>query len=239
MPVNYPLYRSPELVSNTSSTYVDYILNAAANGFERVYHYNAIPNGVKGIESHIALCSSAGSEDAPLKLGNQSSSAAVASPSPEATKNTNYSDGTSGLPVTTNKGDTKPQSRPSPITTDHNPQSLSSTSTPQRRSSPSKIPLGRAEDMISWIDDDLDATDYKNLMYYDPNQDENNYDSTTDSDTEATASPPKKGSRVPSGYIQNYINLSDEKTNSSVSEVSGKALPIPKSIMISFQIIPD
>ena len=227
MPVNYSLYRSLELVSNTSSTYVDYIRDAAANGFERVYHYNAIPNGVKGIEPHIALCSFAGSEDALSKLGTESSSAEVASPSPEAAKNANQSDGSSGLPVTTNEGDAKPQSRPSPIALDQNPQSLPSTSTPEWKPPPSNIPLGHAENIISWTDDDVDATDYKNMMDYDPNQDESIYDSTTDSDTEATASPMKR-SRVDSGYIQPYINLSNEKANSSASAVSGQALPIPK-----------
>lgn len=142
-------------------------VDAAANGFERVYHYNAI-----GIEPHIALCSSAGSENAPTKLGHQPSSAAVASPLlvAGAAKNTSQFDGTSGLPVTTNKGDAKPQSHLSPIAIDQNPQSLPSTSTPKWESPPSDIPWRRAEDMMSWTDDDIADTDYENMPDYDPNR---------------------------------------------------------------------
>ena len=228
MSVTCSLYRSHELISNTSSTYLDYIRDAATSGFERVYHYNAIAEGVKCIEPHIALCSFAESEDAPSKLGDKSSSAEVAPPSPEAAKNSSQSDGISGLPVTTNEGDAKPQSRPSSIATDQSPQSLPSTSIPEWESPPPDIPLGCPEDIISWTDDDVDATDFKNMPDYDPGQDDSIYDSTTDSDTETTVSPPKKRSQVYSGYIKIYINQSDGKTNSSASEVLGKALSIPK-----------
>lgn len=131
MAVNFALYRGRELVSDTSSTYADYVRDAADKGFQWIYHYSAMPMGVKGIESHIALCSFAGSEIDPSKLGNESTSANVASPAPEAAKNTRLFDSSSGLPVTTSEGDAKLQSPPSPIALDQNSQILPSSSTPE------------------------------------------------------------------------------------------------------------
>ena len=224
MPLTCSLYRSHEPISNTSPTYLDYIRDAAVNGSERVYHYNTIPKSVKQIEPHIAFYSLAESEDAFPKPGHESSSA------PEAAKNTSRFDDSSGLPVTTNENNEIPQSCPFPTALDQIPKYLPPTSTPEWASPPSDIPLGRAEDTISWTDDDVDATDYKNMPDYDPDQDDSVYDSTTDSDAEATASPPKKRSQIHSVYIKLDINLFDGKTNSA-SEVLGVALPISQNLL--------
>lgn len=278
------LYRSHEPVSKTSSTYIDYVRAAAASGSERVYHYNAISEGTKGVEAHIALCSFAGLDDVLSEMENQQSGAESAAPLSEATTQTSQSDyisdlqlatksegvervephialyssaesenvptktenqsgdpdiapplsqvekdtiespGISALLVATREVDAKSQSGASSLAMDQSRKILQSTG--PRYMGNGNIPEGRAEDLISWTDDDTDAVDFKNYPDYDPDQDSCSYHSTTDSNTETTTSAAKKRSPAHDGYIQSYVKLKDvvssEKNNSIVRDVSGK-----------------
>lgn len=46
-------------------------------------------------------------------------------------------------------------------------------------------PKGEEKDLISWTDEDLDAMDYKNRPDYDPDQDDTEYGTTSESEPES------------------------------------------------------
>lgn len=144
MSVNYSLYRSLDLISNTSSTYVEYIRAAIAKGCERAYHYDAIPEGVKGIEPHIVLCPLTESEGDFSESETRSSGA---SPVPQATEDAAKSHGTLDSTVDTNDGDTKSQVLLSSSAIDQSPECLPWTDN-ICMSPLLNIPLGYAEGLI-------------------------------------------------------------------------------------------
>lgn len=47
------------------------------------------------------------------------------------------------------------------------------------------LPQGNGKNLLTWSDDDVDATDYKNMEYYDPWQEEDNYESTPEPEVTA------------------------------------------------------
>jgi len=168
MPDPYTLlYQSPEPVFD-SNVYNDYICEASALGAKRVYHYHGKPNAFKGIEPHIILPDSAIS-------GNSQSEKPVESP--EITVGTNQSVSILNPPSTEQPGDSKPASSLSERIHD-----AKSRSPRMPRAMEDDIPQGDGNDLLAWSDDDVDATDYKNMPDYDPWQEEDNYESTPEPD---------------------------------------------------------
>lgn len=86
MSISCSLYRSKDLVSDTTSTYIDYVRAAAAHGCEQEYRYEAISEGAKGIEPHIGLCLLTTSKDEPPMTENRSSGSDIAWPVSQATE---------------------------------------------------------------------------------------------------------------------------------------------------------
>ena len=107
--------------------------------------------------------------------------------------------------------------------------SLDAKSRPSPSVSPSEgnlpnedLPQGSVEEetLVSSTDDDVDATDYKNMPNYDPDQEESLYDSTPSPETETTTSPTKKRSFGDASYVRRYVRLHSDETSSG-GEVSG------------------
>ncbi|KAL9104470.1 MAG: hypothetical protein Q9163_000563 [Psora crenata] len=170
MPVlNLLVYLGPELVSDAQHTYINYVREALALGVRRIFHYHAIP---KGIEPHLALCSCAVSEVA--RSPPRDLTPAESPPqSPKPTISTSQSGRSSSLP-------TSPTSSERNLRNDAQPEEM-----------------GKKNILISWTDDDVDATDFKNMPDYDPDQEESVYDSTPNPETEFVLSPTKERSFRP------------------------------------------
>ncbi len=189
MPDPYTLlYQSPELASD-SNVYIDYTCEASALSAKRIYHYHAKPNAFKGIEPHIALLDSAISE-------NSQSEKPVGSP--EITVGTSQSVSILNPPSTERTGDSKPPSSLSERIQD-------AKSRPPRlpRAMEDDLPQGDGKIMLAWSDDDVDATDFKNMPDYDPWQEESNYESTPE--PEATAEPLEDHSIKDKSRIRRYV----------------------------------
>lgn len=229
MPVlNLLLYLSRERVSNASTTYISYVRDALALGAKRTYHYDAIPNGFKGIEPHLALCAFAVSEHAesPPRDWPRAESPPQ---SPRPTVSRGHSGPSSSLSSPGYPGNAKPQPNPSTLALDADSRPSPSLSALGGNLPNDHLPQESGEGTpILWADDDVDATDYKNMPDYDPDQEESVYDSTPNPETESTASPTTERSLDDTSYVRRYVQLHSEGT-SSVGEVSGKeasCLPI-------------
>lgn len=95
------------------------------------------------------------------------------------------------------------------------------------------IPSGKAEDIIAWTDDDVEATDYKNMPDYDPNQEESEYDSTPPPETEIVASQALDDPSTDTSLFRRYVRNYSSAPTSPVEEVSGRpTLYLFKSIPI-------
>ncbi len=205
------LYQSPELASD-SNVYIDYTCEASALGAKRTYHYHAKPNASKGIEPHIALLDSAVSEN--------SQSGKTARP-PGITVGTSQSVSILNPPSTERTGKSKPPSSLSERIQD-------AKSRPPRlpRAMEDDLPQGDGKNMLAWSDDDVDATDLKNMPDYDSWQEESNYESTPE--PEATAEPLEDLSIKDKSRIRRYVMLHSKQNSERTSpaeEISGRQIP--------------
>jgi len=214
------LYRSRQLVSNTSPAYVNYVRDPEALGAKRTFQYHTIPNASKGIEPHIALRSYTGSEHAqspPDELTD------VTIPPPKPTISTGYPGPRASPSSLDYPGHADPQSNLSAIVPDADSRPAPSAGATEGNRANDDLSQGGGENptLISWTDDDVDATDHKNMVDYDPNQEESIYDSTPEPQTESTAPPIKEPSPEDISYVQRYVKLSSDDP-SSEREISGK-----------------
>lgn len=161
------LYQSPELASD-SNVYIDYTREALARGAQRVCHYHAVPNAIKGIEPRIALPYSS------ISLSIQSEEPVI---SPRSTVKTSQSVSISDQPSIERTKDLSPASRLEEFIQD----ARSGFLTPPRAME-EDLPQGDGKDLLPWSDDDVDATDFKNMPDYDPWQDESTHESTPEPD---------------------------------------------------------
>lgn len=84
-----------------------------------------------------------------------------------------------------------------------------------------RLPRGTAEDVIAWTDDDIDATDFKNMADYDPSQEESEYNSTPPPETEVVASQTLGGSSPDTSLVRQYVRIYSSVPTSSSEEISG------------------
>lgn len=193
------LYQSAELASD-SNIYIDFVHEASALGAKRIYHYHAIPNAFKGIEPHIAL----------LDLNIAQESRFETPPkSPKITVRTSQSVSILNPPSTEQSGDPWPPSRLFDYIQDSKIPSLP-------RAMEDDLPQGDGKDLLPWSDDDVDATDYKNMPDYDPWQDNDSYESTPE--LEATAKPLIDLSLDDKSCIRRYIMLHRKENSERASQ---------------------
>ena len=194
------LYKSYKQIPTTTTKDWTYNRDALAAGARNTYFYDAIPHAFKVIEPRLALTSIPAKENDPRPSGNvervseshplpnvitSCASPNSYQPSPMYGEDKGISE--SALSITL------------PEATLHQP----STGPAYKESG---LPQGNAEDIITWTDDHIDATDYKNMPDYDPDQEESDYDSTpppeTDSTTPTTERPDEE---VP--QVERYTKL--------------------------------
>jgi hypothetical protein len=152
-------------MASAPSLYNDYIRKASNLGAKRIYHYHAMPSASKGIEPHIAFLEFVLSENRQSEEPPSSPTITVRSIQSVSTLNPSF---------TEQIGDSKP------------PLSFLSTiqGVGRRPLSPDdEIPEGNGKDLIPWSDDNVDATDFKNMEDYDPWQEDDKYESTPESKT--------------------------------------------------------
>ena len=208
---NLLLYQSLELISD-SNIYIDYLREVSALGAKRIYHYHAVPNAFKGIEPHFALPNFVISESTQSEKPPKSPeiivgiSQSVPIPSPPSTDRTEDLKSPSSLSEMIQDAKLRP-SRPVYAMGDD-------------------LPQGDGKNLLAWSDDDVDATDFKNMEDYDPWQEESNYESTPE--PEATAEPLEDLSLGNKSRIRRYIMLHSEQNSersSSAEEISGRQIP--------------
>lgn len=161
------LYQSPELASD-SNVYIDYTREALAHGAKRVCHYHAVPKAFKGIEPRIALPYSS------ISLSSQSEEPVI---SPRSTVKTSQSVSIPDQPSTERTRDSLPPSRLEEFI-----QDTRSDSFWPPHAMEDDLPQVDGKDLIPWSDDDVDATDFKNMPDYDSGQDESTCESTPEPD---------------------------------------------------------
>lgn len=203
------LYQSHELASD-SNIYIDYTRRASAFGAKRIYHYHAMPNTIKDIEPHLAL------PDFVISELSQSEKPPML---PELTSRTSQSVSISNPPSTER-------------TEGPNPPSSLFRRIQDRKSGPPRLPRameddlpqGNGENMLAWSDDDVDATDFKNMPDYDPWQEQDTYENTPE--PEATAKCLEDLSSEDESCIRRYLMLHREQ-NSERTRVSGRTNFLP------------
>ena len=77
------------------------------------------------------------------------------------------------------------------------------------------LPQGNGKNLLTWSDDDVDATDYKNMEYCGPWQEEDNYESTPE--PEATAETLEDLSMGDKSHIRRYVMLHSEQNSERIS----------------------
>lgn len=85
------------------------------------------------------------------------------------------------------------------------------------------FPQSNGENLLTWADDDVDGTEYKNMKDYYPWQEENNHESTPE--PEATAEPEEDLSFEDKSCIRRYVMLHSKQNSERTSraeEVSGR-----------------
>jgi len=202
------LYQSPELASD-SNTYIDDTREASARGAKRICHYHAMPNAFKGIEPRIAL---------PYSSVSLSSQSEVTLP-----KITVKSQSVSILdqPSKQRTEDSLPPSRLEEFIQD----ARSGLSEPVRAME-DELPQGDGKDLIPWSDVDVDGSDSKNMVDYDPWQDESTYESTPEPD--AMAQSLEDLSCEDRSCIRRYVMLHSTQGRErtiSAEEISGRRIP--------------
>jgi hypothetical protein len=208
------LYHSHELASD-SNVYIHYRREASALGAKRIYHYRAVPNASRGIEPHIALYDS-------KMFPSRQSEKPVQSPT-----NTVRTSSVSILdpPSTERMENSSPPSRLFELI-----QDIRSGRSRPVRAIRDDLPQGDGKDLIPWSDDDVDGSDYKNMVDYDPWQDESTCESTPEPD--AIAQSLEDLSCEDESHIQRYVMLHSTQGRErtiTAEEISGRRISyLPK-----------
>lgn len=222
------IYTSLEPLSNDQPQDIDHGQQAVTQGDKHTHKYHAIPTGFKGIEPYLALSSF------PITI-------TAAHVPPQANKPSHHpihndttgarSGPSSSLPSSASPDAAKPSHSSTASASNEQPHPRRTVPPPELKQD--RLPRGKSEDIISWTDDDVDATDYKNMPDYDPNQEESEYDSTPPPETELEASQILGGPSGDTTLVKRYVRIYSSAPTSSVEEVSGRAtLHLFKSIPI-------
>lgn len=186
--VNLLLQQGRHPTSDASST-LDIVRGAIARGAKRIDYYKALPNGLKGLEPHLALCSFKSLND------TRSTTEALA------------------LQAITGQISIAPkgsQEAKRPISPSANTPGVKRPAlpndSPERAPTDADLPQANASEMdiITWTDDDIDSTDFKNMPDYDPDQDESVYESTPEPEVAAVRNSSQVDGEHP---VTSYIPL--------------------------------
>lgn len=211
------IYTSPTLLSNDQPHNIDHGQQAVVQDDEHTHHYHAIPTAFKGIEPYIALSSfpiitaahlpPQANDPSHHPIQNDTTGARAG---PSSTLASAASSDEAGPPhsSTASASDEQPHPR---------------RTVPRPEFKEDRIPRGKAEDIIAWTDDDVDASDYKNMPGYDPNQEESEYDSTPPPEKEIVASQTLDDRLADTPLVRRYVRIYNSAPTSSVEEVSGRA----------------
>lgn len=210
------IYISPEPLWNDQPQDVDHSQQAVIQGDNYTHYYHAIPTAFKGIEPYLALSSIPIITAAYLPPQANSPSH-----HPIRTDTTGARSGpSSSLPSSASSDKAEPPHSSTTSASNEQPHPRRTVPPPELKED--RIPRGKAEDMISWTDDDVDATDYKNMPDYDPNQETSEYDSTPPPETEAVASHILDDPSAGTSLVKRYVRIYSSAPSSSVEEVSGR-----------------
>lgn len=207
------------LQTASSSVFTKDVSSSSAPKPRHVYHYEAIEAVAKGVQPYLSLCLETScnsvdvyephfipllektspnlSEGPHVHLNNP----AVQSISTEEQARTVFPRGKLSSPDVDLRTNPKP-TEPGP------------------RATEDAIPKGEGKDLISWTDEDFDAMDYKNTPDYDPDQDDTEYGTTSDSEPESgpLMSENLKASRAAiefRQYIQLKVTMGGEEVQNS------------------------
>ena len=169
-----------------------------------IRHYGAIPDSSKGLESHVYLCECSVSEEG--HRDTLEDARCVTCHNAEATG---------------------PHMECSNAVLDaytvvHSPSTSESVPALEDISQQNE----RDTSLIAWTDDDVDATDFKNMPDYDPNQEDSEYESTPEPEEIPSMSPTEPDSATASAEplcVQRYVKL-QSRQGSSVPNMSGRKL---------------
>ena len=201
------IYTSPEPLPNDQ---------AITQGNKHTHHYHAIPLAFKGIEPYLAL-----SSFPIITAAHSPPQANDPSHHPIQTDTTEVCSGPSStLPSSVYADEAEPPYSSTASASSKQPRPRGTVPRPEFKED--GIPPGEAAHIISWTDDDVDATDYKNMPDYDPNQEESEYDSTPPPETEIVPSQTLSDPSADTSLVKQYVRIYSSAPNSTV-EVSGRA----------------
>ena len=222
------VYTSPEPLSNDQPQDIHHDRQAVTQGDKHAHHYHAIPLALKGIEPYLVLSAFPiiTAAHSPPQANHPShhpiqSDTTGAHPKPS-----------SSLPSSASADEA--EHLDSSNTSASNQQPRPTRTVPRPDFKEDGIPPGKAAHIIAWTDDDVDATDYKNMPGYDPNQEESEYDSTPPPETEIVASQAFDDPSVGTSLVKRYVRIYSSAPTSSVEEVSGRA-----SLHLSIRVSPN
>lgn len=145
-----------------------------------VYHYEAIEAVAKGSQPYLSLCletssNSIADDDLYLIQLSEKTSSSLLTRSPFILNNPAIKSILTKDRATTviPKQQISSQPKPNPKPIEHGPRVMEDA-----------IPKGERKDLILWTADDLDTVDYKNTPDYDPDQDDTEYGTTSESEPE-------------------------------------------------------
>ena len=210
------IYTSPGLLSNDQIQNIDHNQQALILG-KRTHHYHSIPLASKGIEPYLALSS------IPIVTAAYSPPHA-SNPSHHFIQigTTEVRPGPSSIEPSSDSADNvEPPSSSTASASGEQPRSRRIVPRPEFKED--AIPLGKAADIIAWTDDDVDATDYKNMPGYDPDQEESEYDSTPPPETEIVPSQTLDRRSPDASSVKRYVRIYNSASVSTMEEVSGRA----------------
>ena len=195
------LCRSSALVANVKSLFNQYLDNASELEMGCIRHYDAIAGSNKGLEPHICLCRCLVRGESHKTIEDPGDPGYFSRHDAEAMRRN------SDLPSTCldKRSSATPEDVPGPQEMQHNE---------------------RKNNLISWTDDDVDATDYKNMPDYDSDQEESEYDSTPEPESIPGLSSAEPGFTMAPPEplrVQQYIKL-QSKQESPVASESGKSI---------------
>ena len=186
-------------------------------GNKHTHHYHAIPLAFKGIEPYLALSSFPIMTAAPHSppQANNPSHLLIQTDTIEV-----RSGPSSNLPPSVSADEAEPPYSSTASASSEQPRLRGTVLRPEFKED--GIPPGEAAHIISWTDDDVDATDYKNMPDYDPNQEESEYDSTPPPETEIVPSQTLSDPSADTSLVKQYVRIYSSAPISTV-EVSGRA----------------
>lgn len=190
------LYRSHVSVSEVESSYQIFVGQASELDAKSLWHYDAIPGSYKHLESHMCIC------ECSVPREDHTDDADQAEPKYSSPQNQ------------------EEIGAPSPdgsFSEDKGHSSSDHLESPSAEEDLSR----QGNNLIAWTDDDVDATDYKNMPDYDPDQEESEYDSTPSPQPIATAPSARVGFSMTEVITQRYIKLMGIR-NSSLGPKSRK-----------------